>query len=460
MTWRGVVRWGLRGFGALVILVLVWLLFGRIHAARRLDAARETFKQNVGPLELSAWASPQVPDEENAAIPIRSGALGVVLSKEDRRVLGDLTRNPTDAMTPEQVRSLRRILETNGAALAAIDKGARLERSDFGDDLRLDMPPLDADGKPRIDTLGKGRAALVEIMNVARIVRAKARLERLDGDREQMLATLQTGFGLARAVYQEPRVISQLIANAGERIGLGEVTSVATSDSTTPAELQRMQAAMLSNDLRATWKRVQAADTLMLVQGLERSLTSHRLSDVDFWGRAGRAIWRPVTQAALLELGTEYVGFVDQPAGLRGPAPEVMTGGARLRWRLLRLVSPFTATKELLRSMSLKESLGSSGRLQATMSQRRLVRLVLALRVQGLATGTYPQDLSGFPEAGTPDPFTGKLLAYERRTDGSAVLSIPDGEALWKQVTGGMPTPCPFSVTLPPPAKPTARGAA
>lgn len=460
MRWTGVVRWGVRALGALVILVLAWVLLGRIYAVRRLDAAKEAFKRNVGPLELSAWASPAVPDEENAAIPIRSGALGVVLSKEDRGLLGDLTRNSTDAMTPEQVRSLRRILETNGAALAAIDKGARLEWSDFGDELRLDMPPLDADGKPRLEALGKGRAALVEIMNVARIVRAKARLERLDGDRERMLATLQTVFGLARAVYQEPRVISQLIANAGERIGLGEVTSVATSDSTTPAELQQMQAAMLSNDLRAAWKRVQAVDTLMLIEGFERSLTSHPLSDVDLWGRAGRAIWRPVTQAVQLELCTESVGFVDQPAGLRGPAPEVMTGGARLRWRLLRLVSPFTATKELLRSMSLKENLGSSGRLQATMSQRMLVRLLLALRQQGLATGTYPLDLSSFPEAVAPDPFTGKRLAYERKADGSAVLAIPDGEALWKQVTGGMPSPCPFSVTLPPPAKASGRGAA
>ncbi|MCU0293783.1 MAG: hypothetical protein MUF10_17670 [Thermoanaerobaculaceae bacterium] len=124
------------------------------------------------------------------------------------------------------------------------------------------------------------------------------------------------------------------------------------------------------------------------------------------------------------------------------------------------IVRPGWATKEILRSVDAPNLHSAAGRLQATMAQRTLVRLVLALRLQGLTSGTYPHDLSGFPKAAGPDPFTGKPLAYERRADGSAVLTIPDGEALWKQVSGGMPTPCPFSVTLPPPAKPTARGAA
>ena len=167
MTWTGVVRWGLRGFGALVVLVLAWVLFGRIYAVRRLDAAKEAFKQKVGPLELSAWASPSVPDEENAAIPIRSGALGLVLSDADRALIGELTRNPTDTMTEVQIAGLRRILETNRNALEAIGAGARLGRSNFGDELRLAVPRLDADGKPRLDTLPK--SPLVGVMNAARI---------------------------------------------------------------------------------------------------------------------------------------------------------------------------------------------------------------------------------------------------------------------------------------------------
>lgn len=451
MTWTGVVRWGLRGFGALLVLVLAWLLVGRIYAARRLDAAREAFKQNVGPLELAAWASPPVPDEENAAIPIRSGALGLVLSDADRTLIGELTRNPTGTMTAEQVAGLRRILDANKAALEMIGTGAKLGRSNFGTELRVEVPRLDADGKPRLDTIP--RSPLIGIMYAARILRARARLERVEGDREQMLSTNETVFGLARAVYQEPRTISHIIANAVERIGLGEVAVVATSDSTTPAELQRMQAMLLANDLRAAWKRVRATETLDSVARVESALSFHATPDheANLWDRAGRVIWRPFSQATLLELGTELVGLLDQPAGLRGPAPEESTGRSRLRLRLMGIVRPFWATKEIIRSLGAPNLHSAAGRLQATMAQRTLVRLVLALRLEGLTSGTYPPDLSGFPDAAGPDPFTGKPLAYERKADGSAVLAIPDGEALWKQVTNGMPTPCPFSVNLPPP---------
>ena len=77
-----------------------------------------------------------MPDEQNAAIPIRSGAVGLVLSDADRALIGELTRNPTATMTAEQMAGLRRILETNRTALEAIAKGARLERANSGDELR------------------------------------------------------------------------------------------------------------------------------------------------------------------------------------------------------------------------------------------------------------------------------------------------------------------------------------
>lgn len=459
MTWTGVVRWGVRGFGALLVLVLAWVLFGRLYTVRRLDAAREAFKRNVGPIELSAWVSPPVPDEENAAIPIRSGAVGLVLGDADRTLIGELTRKPTETMTAEQMSGLRQILEGNRTALEMIAKGARLERSTFGEELRLDVPRLEASGRPRLDALAK--SPLVGVMYVARVLRAKARLERVEGDREQMQATLETVFGLARAVYQEPRTMSLIIGNAVERIGLGEVTAVATEKDASVAELQRMQAMLLANDLRSTWRRVQAAEALMLLAGVERAVSgsSSRL-DPSPWERSLSAVWGPVPEAVQLELCTEFVKLIDAPAALYGPIPELPKGIAGLRWRLVGFVNPFGVTKNVFRTIFTKETRNSVGRLQATMTQRTLVRLVLALRLQGLTSGAYPHDLSGFPEAAGPDPFTGKLLAYEHKADGSAVVAIPDGEELWKQVTGGMPTPCPFSVTLPPPGKPTARGAA
>lgn len=462
MTWRGVVRWSVRGVAGLVVLVLVWLLAGRIHATRQLEAAREAFKRDVGPLELSAWASPPVPDEENAAIPIRAGAMGLVLSDEDRTLVGDLTRNPTVAMTAEQVASLRRIAETNRGALDSIATGARLARSNFHEELRRELPEPDVKGQMMQPSGPKSRAPLLGCMNAGRLLRAGARLAALDGDREQALGSLETIFGLARALYQEPLVLHQLIANAIERIGLGETVSLGLAADTTPAELERLQRMQLSSDLRSAWKRVQATEALISMDTVSRARRSGRNPyGIGPWERVKDAVWGGMADPGIgLELCQEWIALYDQPAGLREPIPEQSTRSDGLRWFLLGLVRPLDAAKEVIRLVGMGEAARASARLQATAAQRTLARLVLELRLFALRSGSYPPDLAGFPGVAAPDPFTGKPLVYERRPDGSALLSMPDGEALWKQVTRGMATPCPFTVTLPPPPPVTSRGAA
>lgn len=459
MTWRGVVRWSVRGGAGLVVLVLVWLLAGRVHAVRRLEAAREAFKRDVGPLELSAWASPPVPDEENAAIPIRAGAMGLVLSQEDRTLVGTWAMGSVPSPTAEQVAALRRIVEANTAALESVARGARLERSNFDEELRSELPELDAKGQMSQPSGPKSRAPLVGCINSGRLLRARARLAALDGDREQALGSLETVFSLARALYQEPLVLHQLIANAIERIGLGETISVALAGDTTPAELGRLQRMQLSTDLRAAWKRVQATEALISMEAVSRARQSRRNPyGIGPWERLKDAVWGGADAAIGLELCQEHIALFDQPAGLREPLSDRSTGANRIRWFLLGLVRPLDAAKEIIRIVGTGETLRASARLQATAAQRTLVRLVLELRLSALRSGAYPPDLSGFPGGAAPDPFTGKPLVYERKPDGSAVLSMPGGEALWKEVTNGMPTPCPFTVTLPPPA--TSRGAA
>ncbi|MGV8040416.1 MAG: hypothetical protein AB2L07_10175 [Thermoanaerobaculaceae bacterium] len=459
MTWRGVVRWSVRGVAGLVVLVLVWLLAGRIHAARRLDAAREAFKRDVGPLELSAWASPPVPDEENAAIPIRAGATGLVLSGEDRTLVGSWAMGSVPSPTAEQVAALRRIVEANTPALESVARGARLERSNFHEELRREPPELDAKGRPDFSSGPGSRAPLVGCINAGRLLRAAARLATLDGDRAQALGSLETVFGLARALYQEPLVMHQLIANAIERIGLGETISVALAGDTAPAELERLQRMQLDTDLRAAWKRVQATEALISMDTVSRARQSRRNPyGIGPWERLKDAAWGGADAAIGLELRQEAIALYDQPAGLRVPVTERSTRADRSRWFLLGLVSPLDAAKAIIRIVGMGEAAKASARLQATAAQRSLVRLVLELRLSALRSGTYPPDLTGFPGADVPDPFTGKPLVYERRPDGSAALSMPGGEALWKEVTKGMPTPCPFTVTLPPPA--TSRGAA
>jgi hypothetical protein len=91
------------------------------------------------------------------------------------------------------------------------------------------------------------------------------------------------------------------------------------------------------------------------------------------------------------------------------------------------------------------------------LSERRLARLALALRRQGLATGVYPDSLDAFPEASAPDPFTAEHIVYTHRRDGSAQLSVPGGVKLWERMQRNVGFAGPFTWELPPPGNAVAK---
>lgn len=77
-------------------------------------------------------------------------------------------------------------------------------------------------------------------------------------------------------------------------------------------------------------------------------------------------------------------------------------------------------------------SLGfSEGTLKATTALSDLARLSLDLAITNAETGSFPEELpSGAPK--TDVSFTGSSLLYQRSADGSATLSIPGAEELWR----------------------------
>ncbi len=88
--------------------------------------------------------------------------------------------------------------------------------------------------------------------------------------------------------------------------------------------------------------------------------------------------------------------------------------------------------------------------MQATLALRQMTALGLEVRRAGLERGAYPTDLSAFPGAKIPDPFSGKPIAYTLHPDGSATLAVPDADSLYQKLTEGKRAAIGFTWTLPP----------
>lgn len=147
------------------------------------------------------------------------------------------------------------------------------------------------------------------------------------------------------------------------------------------------------------------AEALAETQGCYGRLQHRWLSDG--WTAAGLDYYSSVAEAFP---AVPYAEMLDRPALLRRPpmyrAPVVV---------------------------DLRSALGT---FQATEALARLTRLALDAALTGAETGSLPEELPATPEAG-PGPFTGVPPVYERSAGGSATLSTPGAEALWREVKAG-----------------------
>ncbi len=407
MAVHPVVKWGARVLGIVAFLMLACLIGLRILGGVKLAAAERAFREQVGSLDPTAWAAPALPEQENAAVPVRAGALGIVLSKEDGGLVGELTQVPVTSWGDGQKDNLRTILRSNTAALDLLHRSFDLPRASFGVEFVHGFAL-------------KERMPLVKIMWAARLLHSKARLARIEGDRAGMFHAVESMSGVARAVHQEPLLVCQLIGIAVERMMLSALHEIAVAPEVTPEELSRLEAVIGTSDVRAAWHRSMAVEALL--SGDVMVITAKRAWDQGS-GPAARPLTRLVPsiyRARVLETGIEMQALVDEPCGSEPSRTKA----------LLERTAPSSV------DMAMNVSFASAkavGRFQALLSQRQTTHIALALRRQALSGSAYPATLAAFAAAAAPDPFTGRPVVYERRPDGSARLDLPGAEELWSR---------------------------
>jgi hypothetical protein len=430
------VRWGVRLVAGALVVALAALLGVRVYGKSRLAAAEREFARGVGPRDAGTSAPVELSDEENAAVFLRAGAEAMILPGNDRPQVGEMAMMRPDGWSESQRADLRRILANNGPALELLHRAAGMTTSLFGA-VTWDKKTHEITAPP-----------LLKLITAQRLLLADARMALLEHDSARLLADAASMATMAAGLERESEMVELLMGMACEKMFLAAVGEAVADSSTHRETLTRLQGMVVDTDLKAAWRRGNLAQQAVISKHVAAVLSdplAAREGKVGHYARFMDFAFGKILQAQQLEIRADLIAAVDQPLGL-DPS-----------WSRRGLHQPRTIFDmfDVFESVMFGQTVKSSiGRVQSTLSLRELARVALAVRLQGLAAGSYPETLASLPRATRLDPFAGKPLTYERRPDGSARIWVPDFEALWKRISDVGPGAQLFSWELPAPATP------
>lgn len=397
---------------AFVLVALAGLTAVRVHGSMSLDDAAARFEEAVGPLDFEAYRPAPVPDRENAALPILRAferleeRPGDTSWQEELGALKLSNRVAARDWSAGDVARARELVASRPEVLALLHEAAGRSGSSF----RLDY----ADG-PEMEIPN-----LLLHLQGANLLLAEARLALLDGRPEDAVRSIEALAALRRVLETEAPVIFQLIGQAVEVLQYRAIQDGLAVGGLGPEALRRLRATaegiarseLLRRAVGAEGSMVYSvreggpyAETFAQTQGYYGRLQHRWLADG--WLGAGLDYYSSVVEAFP---SVPYAEMLDHPALLRRPptyrAPLVV---------------------------DLRSSLGT---FQGTEALARLARLALDLALAGAEGGSLPAELPATPEAG-PGPFTGVPPVYERAAGGSATLTIPGADDLWRDLKLG-----------------------
>jgi hypothetical protein len=384
--------------GVAAVVALAVLLGVRVQARNAREDLEAAFRKQVGSLDPAEYASPIVPDGENAAIWLRSAAAALVLDKDGKHLVGELSWLPAGSWSSQQRNTLEHLIARNAPALDLAERGSTKPRSSFL------LSGLEA---AKVHT----PIPLIDLIWLARLVEERARLAVNEDDWQAFRLSVKELACLGASLERESPLIAQLVGIACERM-MAEATLVGVqAPQADRAALDGLDRVIPDVDLVAAWKR---ALGLMGAGVFSGTVDLHDMLDA---GSTKLKVAVP-TPAEYMRIVLSVAPLASRPIGLDDA-----------------LAARLEKTKQLTADRPIGDTLaGSLVRYQSILSLRRVERLAITLRLRALEVGSYPDTLAVWPDASAPDPFTGGALAYERRADGSAVISVPGAESLFNRI--------------------------
>ncbi|MFH1176712.1 MAG: hypothetical protein V1750_04830 [Acidobacteriota bacterium] len=401
--------------GGVVAVVALALLLGlRVQARAEERSLENEFREKVGPLDPAAYASPVVPDGENAAIWLRAAAAALVLEKADKDLVAEMTSLPADAWTADQRAAIGRLFSRIAPALDLAERASTKRLSSY-----LLSGTQATSVKPDIPVL--------ELLWLARLIREHALFALESGDSAAYRLDVSRLACIAASLERETPLIAQLIGLAAERMMADVILAGVRAPAIERAALDHLDAVIPDVDLATAWRRA--------LGGLGAGVHSGGVDLRNMFDAASTKVVMSVpSPEEYLRIVLGVAGLASRPMGLDGA-----------------LADRLEKSKQLEKGRPTADTLaGSLVRYQSILSLRRLARLAIAVRLEALDTGRYPDTLAAWPEASAPDPFTGGSLRYERRADGSAAISVPGAEDLYNRINE-LKTFVPYTWELPAP---------
>jgi hypothetical protein len=400
------------GLAVLLVMTLGASLVLRVHASTRLSRARATFEREVGSLDVARHAPEPVAREQSAGQWLLEGANALTL--DDEQVARLARRISADGWTPEDEAWLVALLAEQEPALATMRRAGSLERSNLG---------VDYARFPRV------MPDLMPLMRASRLLVVECGFRLHRGELEESMATLRLLERMAASLRHEPTLITQLVGGAIEGMYLERLEAVlAQAD-------DAVLVGRLAEDLDHLERLARPLRDGVL---LESIVAHHWLATLEetsaerdlpvllrWWTALPRAIYSGaglglLLAAVQLESTARVVARLEQPMeGLDRTAFE----------RDVLRVPRWLPTGWLVRSMATNH-LSAIHRDQATLSARRLARVVLGQRQARLAGAPYPASLQQLPAS----LYTGETATWRLLPDGSAELAFPETERAWESI--------------------------
>ena len=407
-------RWSVRVL-ALVLLAAFAVTFAlRWQGEKALRQARKDFVEKVGPLELRAYQAKAVPEQENGAVWLVAGAEAAVVFPSERPGLRSLADTPSERWAPEQAAVAQRLLQRNAPALALLRRCLALKACNLWE------------AEPGTATYR------LDLLRAAQLLAADGRDALRQGDTDRFFADAETLRLLASAQERQPELIDLLLGSYAERRCLSVIREAADLPSLRPGDVDRLSALLPTADLLAALRRTAGYEGAAMMMRIANGTEAEHLGiQLGLVGHLENWIRGDAESARALRGWIAWSKSLGTPYARHGTGPAVQDSASD---------NPYVFDTQ-----------GRiPGRLQAVLALRQMTALGLEVRKAGLERGAYPENLSAFPGAGSPDPFTGKPLAYTLHPDGSALLAIPGGDALYDKLSNGKIPTIGATWTLPP----------
>lgn len=298
------------------------------------------------------------------------------LSAEARALTAHLHETDPAEWTPAERERLTALLAGQAGVLSSV--GARGEVLDG---------PLLPEGSRRL-------------LQAAKLVALRDRLALLEGREAEVLSGLESRLDLALRMSLQPGAVGPLLGNAVFLLTVPDLQRMATRPETSSATLERLDA------LLGRWRAelpdaaaVLARDVLDLVD------PERRTAKVDEGQVAGDDPAEPLFMAPLARV----------TAGLAGGCREI---GCRAAVAALDRPDPDGEGYEVIATMMIPNYVDMLRKLEGSGELARLARTAVALRLEALEAGAYPDELEGVALSLGLSPEQADEMAYERRPDG------------------------------------------